>query len=76
MSNLSDLTGPSDADLAAVEPVEAADLTVAEWAALLDETDPVIKVAPKFDEDYWNTDENGHDDRYDGEGMPPWSLFA
>lgn len=69
---------PSDADLLAVEAEVApvADLTAAEWAALLDAEVGTVEVAPKFDEDFWAEDENVHDDRWDGNGVPSWSAWA
>jgi len=68
-SALSDVEGPSDSDLLSVEDV---DLDGTDWEALLE---PVVKVTTK-DEDFWAEDENVHDDRYDGEGVPSWSAWA
>jgi len=66
--NLDTIPEPSEADLASVEvPSEDTD-----WEALLE---PVI-VVKKGDEDFWNEDENVHDDRYDGDGIPSWSAWA
>lgn len=70
-ARLDSIEEPTEADLLA-EETEVADLDVTDWEALLE---PVI-VTPKFDEDYWDEDENVHDDRYDGEGVPSWSAWA
>lgn len=67
-ARLSDVDGPTDADLAAVEPVE----DVTDWESLLE---PVLTIKV-VDEDFWNEDENVHDDRYDGQGVPSWSAWA
>jgi hypothetical protein len=67
-TRLDSIAEPTDADLAAVE-VPDEDFN---WEALLE---PVI-VVKKVDEDFWNEDENVHDDRYDGEGVPSWSAWA
>ena len=70
-ARLDSIAEPTDADLALVE-VEVADFDATDWEALLE---PVI-VTPKFDEDFWAEDENVHDDRYDGSGVPSWSAWA
>ncbi len=67
---LLDVEGPSDADLDAIVVPEDDDTDG--WEALLE---PVVTVT-KGDEDYWNEDENVHDDRYDGDGVPSWSAWA
>lgn len=59
---------PTAADLLAVEPVAE---SVTDWESLIE---PVI-VVKKNDEDFWNEDENVHDDRYD-HGIPRWSAWA
>jgi hypothetical protein len=67
--NLDTITEPTEADLLTVEDVSGEDV---DWEALLE---PVITVK-KVDEDFWNEDENVHDDRYDGDGIPSWSAWA
>lgn len=71
LTRLDSIDEPSVDDLMAVES-EVADLDVTDWEALLE---PVITVKA-VDEDFWNEDENVHDDRYDGEGVPAWSAWA
>lgn len=68
MNDLLDLE-PSDADLDAVEVPEDENVG---WEALLE---PVVKVTQKESEDFWNEDENVHDDRWDS-GIPSWSAWA
>lgn len=77
-SRLDAIAEPSADDLAAMEAEVApvADLTAAEWTALLDAEVGTVTVAPKFDEDFWAEDENVHDDRWDGNGVPSWSAWA
>jgi len=75
MSNitLDTITEPTEADLIGAAADEAAALSEnVDWEALLE---PVI-TTPKYDEDFWAEDENVHDDRYDGEGVPSWSAWA
>ena len=69
LTRLDSIAEPTVDDLLAVEDV---DLDTVDWEALLE---PVI-VTPKFDEDFWAEDENVHDDRYDGDGVPSWSAWA
>lgn len=71
---LDNIAEPTDADLAGVE-TPSDDLTVAEWAALLDECEPVVKITAADADEYWHEDDNVHDDRYDG-GIPSWSAWA
>lgn len=68
-ARLDAIAEPTEADLLAEEDV---DVSVVDWEGLLE---PVI-TTPKVDEDFWNEDENVHDDRYDGEGVPSWSAWA
>ena len=70
-TRLDAIAEPTDADLSAVES-EMADFDATDWESLLE---PVITVKV-VDEDFWNEDDNVHDDRYDGEGMPSWSAWA
>ena len=70
---LDTITEPTEADLIGAAADETAALSEnVDWEALLE---PVI-TTPKFDEDFWAEDENVHDDRYDGEGVPSWSAWA
>lgn len=71
LTRLDSIAEPTADDLAATE-VEVADFDASDWEALLE---PVI-VTPKFDEDFWAEDDNVHDDRYDGDGVPSWSAWA
>lgn len=71
---LADVDGPTDADLAAEAAEAPVAETVEDWAALLDAEVGTVEVK-KFDEDFWNEDENVHDDRYDN-GIPSWSAWA
>lgn len=67
---LADIDGPTDADLATVEVPSDTDLDG--WEALLD---PVVTITAQAAEDFWNVDENVHDDRYDGDDFPVWSAW-
>lgn len=59
-----DLLEPTAADLA-VE-VDLSD----------DFSDLLTPRVVESDEDFWNEDDNVHDDRYDGRGIPSWSAWA
>lgn len=79
MTIVDTIAEPTEADLIAAEQdaTEALSgdvLTASEYAAILDAEMPVI--APRYDEDYWAEDDNVHDDRYDGTGIPSWSAWA
>ncbi len=65
---LNDVDEPTEADLAATEPVE----DVTDWEALLE---PVVKVSAEDAEAFWS-DEAPEDERYSGSGIPSWSVWA
>ena len=69
-TNTETLSEPTAADLAACE-ADLAEMTEVDWEALLE---PVIVVTAV--EDFWHEDDNVHDDRYDGSGVPAWSAWA
>lgn len=71
LTRLDSIAEPTDADIMAVI-ADTEDMEQTDWEALLE---PVITVK-KVDEDFWNEDENVHDDRYDGDGVPAWSAWA
>jgi hypothetical protein len=71
LTRLDSIAEPTESDLLALVS-ETEDMDVTDWEALIE---PVITVKV-VDEDFWNEDENVHDDRYDGEGVPSWSAWA
>lgn len=71
--NTDTMTEPTEADLLDAAADEAAALSEDfDWESLLE---PVVTVKA-VDEDFWAEDENVHDDRYDGDGIPSWSAWA
>ena len=67
LTRLDSIAEPTADDLASI----AVEIEDVDWESLLP-----APITVKESEDFWNEDENVHDDRYDGDGIPAWSAWA